>query len=61
VPRLVIVGSADSVTINFLICQYIAEHILREEFKTVNESAHMLFWEQPEETCSAIVVFLRGD
>ena len=29
------------------------------EFKTVNGSAHMIFWEKPAETCSAIVEFLR--
>ena len=29
------------------------------EFKTVDRSAHMLFWEAPAETCRAIVEFLR--
>ncbi len=58
-PTLVIVGRADTVTGNLLVGQYMAEHIPRAEFKTVNGSAHMLFWEEPAETCSAIVEFLR--
>jgi pimeloyl-ACP methyl ester carboxylesterase len=59
VPTLVIVGSADTVTGNLLVGQYLAEHIPDAEFKTVNGSAHMLFWQKPAETCSAIVEFLR--
>ena len=58
-PTLVIVGSADTVTGNLLIGQYLAEHIPGAEFKTVSGSAHMLFWEAPAETCSSIVEFLR--
>jgi pimeloyl-ACP methyl ester carboxylesterase len=58
-PTLVIVGSADTVTGNLLVGQYLAEHIPNAEFKTVDESAHMLFWQKPAETCSAIVEFLR--
>jgi 3-oxoadipate enol-lactonase len=58
-PTLVIVGSADTVTGNLLVGQYLAEHIPSAEFKTVNRGVHMLFWERPVETCSAIVEFLR--
>jgi len=58
-PTLVIVGSDDTVTGNLLVGQYMAEHIPNAEFKTVDGSAHMLFWEGPAETCSAIVEFLR--
>ena len=58
-PTLVIVGSADAVTGNLLAGQYLAEHIPGAEFKTVDGSAHMIFWEKPAETCSAIVEFLR--
>jgi pimeloyl-ACP methyl ester carboxylesterase len=59
VPTLVIVGSADTVTGNLLVGQYLAEHIPEAEFKTVAGSAHMLFWQKPAETCNAIVEFLR--
>src|SRR5512146_927248 len=58
-PTLVIVGSLDTVTGNILVGHYLAEHIPSAEFKTVDGSAHMLFWEKPEETCSAIAEFLR--
>jgi pimeloyl-ACP methyl ester carboxylesterase len=58
-PTLVIVGSADTVTGNLLVGQYLAEHIPGAELKTVDGSAHMLFWEAPAATCSAIVEFLR--
>src|SRR5512143_3626195 len=58
-PTLVIVGSADIVTGNILVGQYLAEHIPDAEFKTLDGSAHMLFWQKPAETCSAIVEFLR--
>ena len=58
-PTLVIVGSADAVTGNLLAGQYLAEHIPGAEFKTVDGSAHMLFWQKPAETCSAIMEFLR--
>jgi 3-oxoadipate enol-lactonase len=58
-PTLVIVGSLDTVTGNLLVGQYLAEHIPGAEFKTVNGSSHMIFWEKPAETCSAIVEFLR--
>jgi pimeloyl-ACP methyl ester carboxylesterase len=58
-PTLVIVGSVDTITGNLLIGQYLAEHIPGAEFKTVDGSAHMLFWQKPTETCSAIVEFLR--
>jgi pimeloyl-ACP methyl ester carboxylesterase len=58
-PTLVIVGSEDTITGNLLVGQYLAEHIPGAEFKTVDGSAHMIFWEKPAETCSAIVEFLR--
>ena len=29
------------------------------EFKTVDGSAHMRFWQKPAETCSTIMEFLR--
>jgi pimeloyl-ACP methyl ester carboxylesterase len=58
-PTLVIVGSADTFTGNLQVGQYLAEHIPGAEFKTVSGSAHMLFWQKPAETCSAIVEFLR--
>jgi pimeloyl-ACP methyl ester carboxylesterase len=53
------VGSADTVTGNLLVGQYLAEHIPSAEFKTVDGGVHMLFWQRPAETCSAIVEFLR--
>jgi pimeloyl-ACP methyl ester carboxylesterase len=59
VPTLVIVGSEDIVTGNVLVGQYLAEHIPGAEFKAVDRSAHMIFWQKPAETCSAIVEFLR--
>ena len=59
VPTLVIAGSEDIVTGNVLVGQYLAEHIPGAEFKTVDGSAHMIFWQKPVETCSAIVEFLR--
>src|SRR5512141_594499 len=58
-PTLIIVGSADTVTGNLLVGRYLAEHIPSAEFKTVDGSAHMLFWQRPAETCSAIVEFLQ--
>jgi pimeloyl-ACP methyl ester carboxylesterase len=58
-PTLVIVGSADTVTGNLLVARYLAEHIPSAEFKTVDGSAHMLFWQKSAETCRAIVEFLR--
>jgi pimeloyl-ACP methyl ester carboxylesterase len=58
-PTLVIVGSFDTVTGNLVVGQYLAEHIPSAEFKTVGGSAHMIFWQKPAETCSAIVEFLR--
>ena len=58
VPTLVIVGSADTVTGNVLVGQYLAEHIPGAEFQTVDGSAHMIFWQKPAETCSATVEFL---
>ena len=58
-PMLVIVGSLDTFTGNLLVGQYLAEHIPGAELNVVNGSAHMLFWERPVETCSAIVDFLR--
>src|SRR5512147_1095475 len=58
-PTLVIVGSADTITGNLQVGQYMAEHIPRAELKVLNGSAHMLFWERPIETCRAIVEFLR--
>jgi pimeloyl-ACP methyl ester carboxylesterase len=59
VPTLIIVGSADTVTGNLPVGGYMAEHIPGAEFKTVDGSGHMLFWQKPDETCSAIVEFLR--
>ncbi len=50
-----------TMTGNLLVGQYLAEHIPSAEFKTVDGSVHMLFWQKPTETCSAIVEFLRRD
>src|SRR5512142_1141728 len=58
-PTLVIVGSLDTVTGNLVVGQYLAEHIPGAEFKTVDGGAHILFWQKPAETCSAIEEFLR--
>ena len=58
-PTLVIVGSVDIVTGNLIVGRYLAENIPGAEFKTVEGSAHMLFWQKPAESCSAIVEFLR--
>jgi pimeloyl-ACP methyl ester carboxylesterase len=44
---------------NLMVVQYLAKHIPSAEFETVNRGVHMLFWERPVETGSAIVEFLR--